>query len=340
MTNVLILGGTGFIGPHVVRALAAHGHEITLYNRGSSQADIPEGVRRITGSRTEIASRRDEFRDVAPDVVLDMRSMLEPEARTIVETVTGIAPRIVTISSMDVYRAFGLLIGSEEGDPVPVPFDESGPLRQKRYPYRTETPPAPDDPRAWAQEYDKIPIEELVLGAEGIAGTILRLPMVYGDGDYQHRLLPYVQRIADGRTAIVLGDRDAEFRAARGYVGNVAAAIARAVMDDRAAGRVFNITDAETWTEREWIGHIAAAMGWAGEIVIVPQEELPETLRGLGERGQDLWVDATAIRRDLGHTDPFDVPAAMARTIAWERQHLATEPVDYAEEDAVLAGRG
>jgi len=339
MTQILILGGTGFIGPHVVRALVAQGHDVTLYNRGTSAADLPAGVRRLTGSRAEIASRRDDFATVAPDVVLDMRSMLEPEARTIVETMTGIAPRIVTISSMDVYRAFGLLIGSEEGDLVPVPFDESGPLRQKRYPYRQETPPAPGDPRAWAQDYDKIPIEELVLGAEGIAGTILRLPMVYGDGDYQHRLLPYVQRMADERPAIILGDRDAEFRAARGYVGNVAAAIALAVTDDRAAGRVFNITDEDTWTERAWIGHIAASMGWDGEIVIVPQEELPEGMRGLGERGQDLWVEASAIRRELGHRDAFDVPTAMARTVAWERRHLATEPVDYAEEDAILAAR-
>ncbi|MGC4190735.1 MAG: NAD-dependent epimerase/dehydratase family protein [Thermomicrobiales bacterium] len=339
MTSVLILGGTGFIGPQVVRTLVAQGHDVTLYNRGVSPADLPDGVRRIVGSRAEIAARRDDFRAVAPDVVLDMRSMLEPEARTIVETMTDIAPRIVTISSMDVYRAFGLLIGSEDGEPVPVPFDETGPLRTKRYPYRTETPPAPDDPRAWAQNYDKIPIEELVLGADGIAGTILRLPMVYGDGDYQHRPLPYVQRMTDGRPGIILGDRDAGFRAARGYVGNVAAAIALAVTDDRAAGRIFNVTDDRTWTEREWLGHIASAMDWSGEIVIVPQDELPESLRGLGERGQDLWVDATAIRRDLGYRDPFDVNAAMARTVAWEREHLAAEPVDYTAEDSVLAAR-
>lgn len=337
MAKVLIIGGTGFIGPHVVRALVAQGQEVTLYNRGTSNAEIPERVQRLTGSRAEIASHRNEFAAVRPDVVLDMRSMLEPEARTIVETVTGIAPRIVTISSMDVYRAFGLLIGSEEGEPVSVPFDESGPLREKRYPYRTETPPAPDDPRAWAHDYDKIPIEELVLGAEGIAGTILRLPMVYGDGDYQHRLLPYVQRMTDERPAILLGERDATFRAARGYVGTVAAAIALAVIDDHAAGRIFNITDDETWTEREWIGHIATAMGWRGEIVTLPQGNLPPSLRGLGERGQDLWVDASAIRRDLGFQPPFDVPTAMARTIAWEKGHLATGPVDYSEEDTVLA---
>ncbi|MGB3329721.1 MAG: NAD-dependent epimerase/dehydratase family protein [Thermomicrobiales bacterium] len=339
MSTVLILGGTGFIGPHVVRALVAQGHAVTLYNRGTSAAELPEGVGRITGTRAEIASRRDAFAALHPDVVLDMRSMLEPEARTIVETITGVAPRIVTISSMDVYRAFGLLIGSEDGDPVPVPFDETGPLRVNRYPYRTETPPAPDDPRAWAHDYDKIPIEDLVLGARDIAGTILRLPMVYGDGDYQHRLLPYVQRIEDKRPAIILGDRDATFRAARGYVGNVAAAIALAVTDDRAAGRTFNITDNETWTEREWIGHIASAMAWDGELVVVPQESLPDPMRGLGERGQDLWVDATAIRRDLGHRDPVDVPTAMARTIAWEQQHLAADPVDYTQEDAVLAAR-
>ncbi|HEU0164373.1 MAG TPA: NAD-dependent epimerase/dehydratase family protein, partial [Thermomicrobiales bacterium] len=154
--NVLILGGTGFIGPHVVRHLVAGGHDVTLYNRGNSTANLPAGVGHIPGDRSDVASHADDFRAVSPDVVLDMRSMLESEARRIVETMIGIAPRIVTISSMDVYKAFGVLIGTETGS-VAVPFDENGPLRENSYPYRTTEPIAPDDPSYWRQDYDKIP---------------------------------------------------------------------------------------------------------------------------------------------------------------------------------------
>ncbi|MDA5109254.1 hypothetical protein O3V59_12850 [Brevibacillus thermoruber] len=43
--NVLVLGGTRFIGPHVVRQLVAAGHETALFNRGQSRPDIslPQG---------------------------------------------------------------------------------------------------------------------------------------------------------------------------------------------------------------------------------------------------------------------------------------------------------
>ncbi|MGI8484688.1 MAG: NAD-dependent epimerase/dehydratase family protein [Thermomicrobiales bacterium] len=232
--NILIIGGTGFIGPHVVRQLAASGHALTLYNRGNSDAELPDGVTHISGDRANIAGYVSRFRALRPDVVLDMRALVEADARRVVDTITGIAPRLVTISSLDVYRAFGRLIGTEPGPPELVPFDESAPLRDKRYPYRGETPPPADDPRAWSHDYDKIPIEQMVMATPGISGTILRLPLVYGDNDYQHRLLAYVQRFSDNRPAIILGEWEAEFRATRGYVGNVAAAIALAVTDDRA----------------------------------------------------------------------------------------------------------
>lgn len=335
--NILILGGTGFIGPHVVRNLAVSGHAITLYNRGQSMAEIPAGVTHITGDRATIGDFASRFRALRPDVVLDMRALVEADARRIVETVTGITPRLVTISSIDVYRAFARLIGTEPGPPELVPFDESAPLRERRYPYRGDTAPDPTDPRAWAHDYDKIPIEQMVMGTPGIAGTILRLPMVYGDNDYQHRLLPYVQRFADNRPAILLGERQAEFRATRGYVGNVAAAIALAVTDDRARGRIFNVGDEIAYTEREWLGFAKNVAGWLGEIAVVPDDELPESLGAGGNTEHHIFADTSAIRRDLGYTDPFDLATSLERTIAWERKNLSTEPVDYAAEDAILS---
>ncbi len=335
--NILILGGTGFIGPHVVHHLATSGHAITLYNRGQAIADLPAGITQIVGDRATIGEAASRFRALRPDVVLDMRAMAESDARKVVETMTGIAPRLVTISSIDVYRTFARFIGTEPGEPDAVPVDENGPLRDKRFPYRLDPPPPADDPRTWAQDYDKIPIEELVLGSEGIAGTILRLPMVYGDDDYQHRLLPYVHRFADHRPVIVLGEQQAAFRATRGYVGNVAAAIALAVTDDRANGRTFNVGDRSAFTEQQWLEAMAEAAGWDGRIEIIPDADLPETLGGGGNFEHHIVVDTGAIRRDLGFTEPFDLPTSLARTIAWERKHLAPEPVDYSAEDAVLA---
>jgi 2'-hydroxyisoflavone reductase len=49
--DLLILGGTGFIGPHLVRHAVARGHRVTIFTRGRHQADLPNEVVRLIGDR-------------------------------------------------------------------------------------------------------------------------------------------------------------------------------------------------------------------------------------------------------------------------------------------------
>ena len=45
--RVLVIGGTGITGPHVVRRLVEMGHEVTIFHRGQHEADLPPEVRHI-----------------------------------------------------------------------------------------------------------------------------------------------------------------------------------------------------------------------------------------------------------------------------------------------------
>jgi len=49
--NVLIIGGSKFLGPHLVDTLLARGHSVTLFNRGRSQPSAPKGVSHVAGDR-------------------------------------------------------------------------------------------------------------------------------------------------------------------------------------------------------------------------------------------------------------------------------------------------
>src|SRR5690242_16734791 len=49
--NMLVLGGTGFIGPHLVRQAVSRGHRVTIFTRGRHQAELPNGVERLIGDR-------------------------------------------------------------------------------------------------------------------------------------------------------------------------------------------------------------------------------------------------------------------------------------------------
>ncbi|HEY7030132.1 MAG TPA: NAD-dependent epimerase/dehydratase family protein [Thermomicrobiales bacterium] len=342
--RILVIGGTGFIGPHVVRRLAAQGHDVTLFHRGQTEAELPPNVSRIHGDRAHLADFRETFRRLAPAVVLDMRSLSEADALAVANAVRGNASRLVAISSMDVYRAYGRLIGTEPGPPDPIPTTEESPLRERLYPYRTDPLRAADDPAHWMDDYDKLLVERVVLGNPALPGTILRLPMVHGPGDNQHRLFPYLKRMDDRRPAILLSTLHAAWNAPRGYVENVADAIALAVADDRAAGQIYNVADPAPLAEADWVRAIAQQSGWDGEIVTLPSDHLPESMRDTLDFSQDWTADSTRIRTDLGYAERIPRPEALRRTIAWERANppSAYDPAafDYVAEDEVLSTIG
>ena len=110
--------------------------------------------------------------------------------------------------------------------------------------------------------------------------------------------------------------------------------------DERAAGRTFNVASLDTPTEAEWIALIANACGWPGEIISLPPEQLPESLRSRLQVDQDLVV-ATERLRELGYTEPVRLDQALSRSIEWERAQESGDPSpDYSAEDRVLTSRG
>ncbi|HEX2618699.1 MAG TPA: NAD-dependent epimerase/dehydratase family protein [Phototrophicaceae bacterium] len=318
--KILVIGGTRFIGLAVVRQLQAHGHQVAVFNRGQTAVDLPEGVTHIAGDKNALADSRAVLAEFAPDVVMHNIVTKEKDAQAALDVFTGLAKRLVMVSSMDVYAPYGRLIGTETGDPLPIPFDESAPLREAWYPYRAQA----TDENDFRFHYDKIPAERLVLTSKDLPGTVLRLPMVYGENDFQHRLMPFFKPMDDGRSAIVLDEGYANWRSTYGYVENVAAAIVRACEDDRANGKVYNIGDL-TPSMLELGEMVKTLVGWQGEFVTVPTENLPESLHTGMDTRHSLAATAERIQHDLGYQPVIDRETAMRRTIAWEREHLPPE---------------
>lgn len=181
-----------------------------------------------------------------------------------------------------------------------------------------------------------------MLGAADLPSTVLRLPAVYGPGDRQRRFAPWLRRMDDGRRFILLGERQARWRWTHGYVGDVAGAVALAATHPGAAGRVYNVGEAETPTVAARVRALGRAAGWHGEIRTVPDDALPATLREPVDHRVDLALDTTRIRCELGYAERVAPGEALRRTVAWERAVPAPAgelPVDYAAEDAVNATR-
>ena len=340
--RILLIGGSGFIGPWVARDLMAFGHEVTVFHRGSAKGRLPEGARHILGNRHSLAQHRKELERLGPDVVIDFILSSGRQAEALMTALGGIAGRVVALSSGDVYRACGILHGFEPGPLQELPITEDSELRTRPHPYAPGLLEKLRQSFPWLdEEYDKIPVERAVLGDPGLPGTVLRLPMVYGPGDPLHRLFPIVKRIDDARPAILIQEDAADWRGPRGYVENVAAGIALAATSPQAAGRVYNLGEREAFSEREWTAKIGAAAGWHGRVVAVPKERTPEHLR-VPYRSEQHWVISTRrVREELGFVEPVTLDVALSRTIDWERANPPAE-IDprqfvYAAEDAALA---
>src|SRR2546427_2610016 len=100
--RILVIGGTRFIGPPVVRFLNEQNHDITLFHRGQTHTHLPDGVKEILDDRRSLSASADELRRLAPDIVLDLIPFTEQDAQELMNTFSGIARRVIAISSQDV----------------------------------------------------------------------------------------------------------------------------------------------------------------------------------------------------------------------------------------------
>jgi nucleoside-diphosphate-sugar epimerase len=334
--RVLVIGGTGFIGPAVVRRMSGLGHEVTVFHRGVTQASLPAGVQELIGDRRRLTEFAGEFRRVNPDVAIDVICASQQQAQLSLETFRGIAGRLVALSSSDVYRAYDVFRRKETGPLEPVPLTEDSPLRRHLYPYSMNVGAA----GYIDSEADKILVERVALSDPALPATVLRLPMVYGWGDAYHRFFPYIRRMDDRRPAILLDEATANWRSTWGYVDNVAAAIALAAENPDAAGQIYNVSDASRPSMADWVREIAEVTGWSGILKIVRVACPPPSFGPETNAHQHLVCDSAKIRDDLGYRELVSRREAIERTVSWEREHplreIDAKQFDYAAEDRIL----
>jgi nucleoside-diphosphate-sugar epimerase len=269
----------------------------------------------------ELAAHRDELATFRPDAAIDCRALTRADSEIALEALpAGI--RLVVISSLDVYRAFGAVNEDRETDPVPL--DEESPVRTNRYPYRGKMPGMDD--------YDKLDVEDVYLSH---GATSLRLPMVYGEHDYQLREEFLLRRVRAGRTRIPFGA--GMWLACRGYVKDVARGAHLVLKTPEAVGEVFNVCEDKTYSMRMWSHMILEAAGSDAELVRVADDVLPEDLKATGTMSQHIAASARKAKSMLGWT-ASDPEETLRTTVRWHLAHPpANSSLDFSADDLALA---
>ena len=99
--RMLVLGGTGFIGPHTVRTAVERGHEVSIFTRGRAQADLPDGVESLVGDRNDDLSA---LEGRTWDVVLDNNARDYRWVQRSTELLKDAADYYLFVSSISAYR--------------------------------------------------------------------------------------------------------------------------------------------------------------------------------------------------------------------------------------------
>src|SRR5262245_58333482 len=183
--RLLILGGTGFIGPHLVRHAVARGHRVTIFTRGRHDAELPSSVVRLQGDRN---GQLDALKGKTWDAVVDDSATNPDWVRQSTELLKGAAGAYLFTSSTGVYYPY-LKRGVDES--APILYDAA-------------------DPKDLSLTFgvSKAKCERLVQATFGDRGIVVRPTYIVGPGDTTDRFPYWPVRLARGGEMLAPGRRD------------------------------------------------------------------------------------------------------------------------------------
>ncbi|MFT4946646.1 MAG: 2'-hydroxyisoflavone reductase, partial [Natronomonas sp.] len=298
MESALIIGGTRFIGRHLVTELLEADYEVTLFNRGNRENPFADRDRvdHYTGDRTSGAALKEANEAVEPDLVVDCVAYYPGEVELAVDVFEDVEA-YVYISSGAVYGP----------DVIPKREDET-PLR----PCTAEQ--AVDDSYetygARKAEGDRVVFEA---ATEGMNAMSVRPTIVYGPHDYTDRYRYWIDRISEFDRVLVPGDGTNIQHLVSVY--NTVRAI-RTVAESGEAGEAYNVGDRTVLTLDDLLEQTADALDADPEFVFANDRELAAAdlvSTDFPLYNADVHILSTEKLARLGW-DPLDPAEAIERT--------------------------
>lgn len=320
--NVLVLGGTQFIGRRTATALLAAGHSVTILNRGRTPDGLPREVERLRGDRDQGVAGLDALSRRRWDACIDVSGYTPRQVRSSAERLRASIERYVFISAVSVY-----------GEPRERPVLETHPRQ----------PPVGEDViEVTAETYGglKVTCEDIVQGLYGDRSTLLRPQVVVGPYEPREQLIYWVHRAARGGEMLAPGDGSDHVQVID--VGDVARFTVKVIENDLSGS--FNLSGPRlSWAE------FMRVLG-ARDLVWVPAEvieaagltfvELPLYRPECGPRASLMHVsNQRAMAAGLTLTDP-EVTVRDVRTWLRGRRPSAGLPPEREAELIRIAHQG
>jgi 2'-hydroxyisoflavone reductase len=302
--QILVLGGTRFLGRHFVDQALAAGHELTLLHRGHSGAGLFPQAEHLIADRDGDLSVLDGRRW---DAVLDTSAYLPRQVRAVADRLVGRIGVYQLVSTISVYPGFDRP-GIDEDTPRAVLSD-------------------PEVQLVDGNTYGglKALCEDAALAAFGERGLIARPGLLVGPHDPTERFTWWVRRVAAGGDVLAPGNPAApvqfiDARDAAGWLLQAAAAGTRGVFNltgpVRAPGDP--LTMGEFLATAVEVLAPAARLHWLGERFLLDQDVVPWTELPVWVPSESAGIHQVDIRRAVGcGLQNRPLAATLADTAAW-----------------------
>ncbi|ELZ96946.1 NADH dehydrogenase/oxidoreductase-like protein [Haloferax mucosum ATCC BAA-1512] len=292
--NVLVVGGSGFVGSHLCRELHSQGHDVTAMSRNPDDATLPDGVETATGDVTDYDSMVDEFE--GKDAVINLVALTplyKPEGGYRMHDIVN-------------WQGTENVVKAAETHDVP------------RYVQMSALGADPDADTAYIRSKGKA---ENAVKSSSLDWVIFRPSIIFGDGA---EFLTFTKRLkrmfAPGLPLYPLpGNGKTRFQPI--WIDDLAPMFVNAIEDDAHVGETYEIGGPEVLTLREVTEMVYDSEGKSITIVPLPMALARLGLTTLGfvpgfpmgaDQYRSLKIDNTVPDNDA---DDFDVDPSSMRTL-------------------------
>jgi nucleoside-diphosphate-sugar epimerase len=259
--KILVMGGTRFNGLHLVQELVRCNHNVSILNRGLTQAPVPKEVRRLYADRKNHQQLKEILRQEEFDVIYDISAYVLEDVQSMVDIVDGRVGHYIFASSTVGYTATKILPISED-----FPIDHS--------------------PTQTTYTFNKLVCEDFLMKAyqqRRFPVTIARFSMVFGpDNILPDREQRMFIRLLRNRKILIPGRGTTLSQV--GHVDDQARALRMMALNPRTYGEIYNVTGKDYFSDEGYVDLCAKAAGIEPQKIFVPadiMDEIPLEVRVL-----------------------------------------------------------
>lgn len=310
--RILVIGGTQFVGRHIVEASLAAGDDVTLFHRGHTNPELFPHVEHRLGDRNgDLAA----LASGDWDATIDCSAYVPRQVRSLAAMLGGRAGRYVHISSVSAYAPATFRAGMSEDAPLAVLDDPA-------------TEEVTELTYGGLKAACELAAQETFGADSGSPVSIVRPTYVAGPFDHTRRFTWWVERIARGGRVLAPGPQDNPFQV---IDARDLAAFVMLLAHGKAAGTFHAVSPAPPFSFADFLATVIGEVGPAGtELVWADPAMLAEA--GVTETDLPLW-EGTAPESKLSAAAPDRAIAAglrprpLTQTISEVHEHELANPV-------------